>query len=1569
MAVTVNCPGCRTSYPVTEDLLGKKIRCKKCQETFTATAAKSPAGSRAADERITSRRPVRDEADEYDDEDEAPRRNGNGRARPAAKRPPQKSNKGLLIGGIAGGVLLLAGGIGLGVWILNKDDTDNTTSPPVAATPPVSTGTQVVKAPAVDTPSPTTGGAASENNLRTAAAPESEGGLQIVPPKRRPASFKQALIDQAKKSTVLIRCTFEEGLADGSGWVAERHGNEAYIVTNSHVVGMKEPARPQPEKIQVIVNAGLGDMERTFEGKLLALDREEDLAVIRIKGHDLPSAFKIARSNDLQESQLLEIIGFPHGKFLEKELKQGLGVNVGTTVSSRRSSVSRRVLNHDGSVKYIQAEGGADPGNSGGPVVDTNGNVVAVLVAGKPGTTIRFVIPSEYVIQLLHGHVYKVMPGQAVSSGVGIRQPLTALVADPLRRLRSVEADIFVGKKPNGAKGEKSVRDAPPAGKEPQAQDGDGPRTTVALNYDAEHDVPLGDAFRAKAEASLPPVTDDQIYWFQPHYQSKDGTSRWAPAIALEMGRYPVEAKPAHLAYTPKPDMTPGPARRVELESKQLLSFEAEGGGAGGGEQGLSATLTEKTRSVEKNGDAKVRLQYIEVHPSDADESSMFSRAFRGIESMAKGLGVEVTVTKEGRFNNPTPDFANVPQAARPVLRTFNSQIINSLEGMALGLPGKDLQPGDTWDLDSQYTIFVVNGIQNALFKATCTYTGTRIRDGREEAVIEINGQIASTGSSNSGGGGGERSRGSIGGSPGESPGGDTGGSDNSPYDEDGKLKKGFFGVLRGAAVVDVTSGLVTLGRTELAMAVVFPIKLHNPRTNQDVEIKIHAGLGLETTLRRSLTKDPPKPANAYVLLPNQPRGYNTLVESASAGDDVGDASTESVIPQRNTAMPREATDRVKRAAVFVKVHTVDGSDSGRADLPRPEGSGFFAAPGLVLTTSDVVGMLSKTDRPPASIEIVLNAGTGAARAVPGELVAVDHENHIALVRVKGDNFPEPLKVGRSDTLVESQPLTVAGFPEGSDLSKGLAAGLQVAGTTTPVSLRSTMMSRQVPNAIDQTIKYIQLEGGVEVAGDSGGPVVDDKGEVRCVAVASAAGTGLRFGVPAEYITRMLDGYPLEVVPGRAYKDGSTAKQPVDVKFADPLNRVTAVHLDYWLGSDGKARKPSDKEPKPRPDDLKKGSVELTFKPGVRPGEKSAQGEFVLPEPAPGQVCYLQPRFVNGTGSEHWSRGVVYAPDGPPVERKATTLEVKYKAGAVRDVELTTLTRMHYVLLGQDNEIGSPFKVNLSETIGRTSRGTVPIQLEYKNLELDWKKILPQLEEYPQIESALNRAIKPYLELIRGVVSVVTVNRNGKMMQGLVNYARLPLVAQPQFYLFNNQIVSSLQALTFPLPGKDKQVPYGYTWDFPTDLFVAARGKAHGALFKMHFKYAGVRDRGGRQEAVVEISGSLASNPNAKIDSSPDAPAETPAADAEKSVGDFADTGSKKKESTPEESAGTKGLFGVAHGFALIDVQDGFVSHVKLYIDLDAEVKVRDPQTKAEVPVVAGGSMELQLRRRMVGSK
>ena len=181
---------------------------------------------------------------------------------------------------------------------------------------------------------------------------------------------------------------------------------------------------------------------------------------------------------------------------------------------------------------------------------------------------------------------------------------------------------------------------------------------------------------------------------------------------------------------------------------------------------------------------------------------------------------------------------------------------------------------------------------------------------------------------------------------------------------------------------------------------------------------------------------------------------------------------------------------------------------------------------------------------------------------------------------------------------------------------------------------------------------------------------------------------------------------------------------------------------------------------------------------------------------------------------------------------------------------------------------------------------------------------------------------------------------------------------------FNTQILSSLQALTFPLPGKE--VPYGYTWDFPTDLFIISANKTDGAVFNMKFKYLGVRDRGGRQEAVVEIAGSLAGNPNAKGLDATDGKTEPeqPADGAEPNPGEPANPSGFDDPKPPAAKKSKKGLYGVARGYAFVDVRDGFVSEVKLFIDLDVEMTSKDPVTKQDVPVDAGGTMELLLRRR-----
>jgi predicted Zn finger-like uncharacterized protein len=1555
MAVPVICPGCRTSYPVTEDLLGKKIRCKKCQETFTAAVGKATANvRRPADERITTR-PKPAAARYEDDEDDVPQRNGNGRGRPIARPAAKKGGNGLLIGGIVGGVLLLAVGVGLGVWMLGGGE-----EPENAATAsnvlPIGTGLPINPADVAPLPPPTvpkagkTGAPTSE--LKTADAPEKLGFVRDKP---RPNDFRPDMIEKAKKSAVLLTVTTHEGLGNGSGWIAERHGNEAYVITNSHVVGMKEAAKPPPEKIDVCFDAGLPS-ERHLDGKLLALDREEDLAVVRVKDKDLPAALTIAASYDLIESQQLKTMGFPLGSDLARKLKRGLNTgDLLTSVKVRPATVAGRIFNKDGSVKYIQTEGGADPGNSGGAVVDTNGNVVAVVVGGAPGTNMRFVIPSEYVISLLLGRVLKVVPGQAISSGGGATQPIIVSIADPLKRLLKVDAEIFVGAKPDASKGEKPIRAS--GDREPQPNEGDGPRIIAPLNYDPNKPLTLGDSHTALGVATLPPVTPEQVYWFQPHYYAKDGTQRWGEAIVLEMGRYPVEAKPAHLATKYKEDVG-GNVRRLEVDSRQVFGYHVEEVESLGSDLGLKASLTERITSIDpKNGDAKVRIQYLDLHLNDNDTETIIRKQLKGVLEQVKRLRTEVTITKDGKFVHPVPDVHDISLEARPILTTFNRQIIESLEILALSLPGKDLKPGDTWDHGTAYTFTLERNVQNAVMRLTCKFVGTRVRDGREEAVVEISGTVTK-GTANADPNAGDR-RGSRG------PGRRTDGGSESPppdnptsdslTDEDGELKTGLRGFTRGAALVDIATGLVTLARTESDLAVIFPVTVHDPENpRKELNVKAHAGLYLDVTVNRSMNKDAPKVVDVAALLPNQPRVYNPLV-GVGTPTMAESAPANSYMPERNTLMAPEVWDRVKHSAVMIRAER-NGGDGG-------EGSGWFAGPGgIIVTNCHVVGMLNKADRPPEKLTVFIDRGTEGEQRLDAELLAIDRDDDLAIIRAKSGKLPAPMTIGKSTTLNESDRLSVLGFPYGTSLKEGLEQGLGSRDLRTTLKARPTTVSGRVHHA-DRSVKFIQFEGGAD-HGNSGGAIVDSKGEVRAILVAGFDGQELRWGIPSEYADRMLQGYPMEVLPGRSYVDGSIPKQPINIRFTDPLNKLSAVAIDYWIGNPGKPRLAAETKPATVAGDGPRQSAALALKAGERPGEKLANGDFVLPEIPQGQVLWLQSRFTNGTGKEQWGRATAFAPDGPPVERKPVKLEVKHKAGTRRDIELATVTNIYAKQLGGGQREGSPFKVELSENVLAVNKktGTATVNYEYKALELDLKKVVANLEDAPpDLEKNLQRVFAPLLNLIRGLIAIVDVTKDGQMKRPQINVSRLPPPVQPLMILFNKQILTSLQATTFPLPGKE--VPYGYTWDFPTNLFLVSTNKSEAAVFKMKFKYVGVRDRGGRQEAIVQIAGSLtggASPTELDFGDTPSVPAD-PAAPAEPANPSQFD---EPKPPTAPAKRKKKGLYGVANGYAFVDVRDGFVSEVKLFIDLDIETTSKDPITKQEVPVDSGGTMELFLRRR-----
>jgi S1-C subfamily serine protease len=234
--------------------------------------------------------------------------------------------------------------------------------------------------------------------------PKEKGGLTPAttkaappPPKKDKEPADQTtpskeVVDRVKKATVriLVQQRGKKGVGSGSGFVEKE---TRLVLTNAHVVGMKSIADPEP-LINLIVNSGEGDKEYPLDGEVVAVDADNDLAVIRPtllqveRVTPVPDGLVVPKTSAVTELQRLFVFGFP------------LGEAIGAEISIRPTQVTS--LRHEGGkLKRIQVEGGMTFGNSGGPVVDVKGNVVGVAVSGIQNANINFCVPGEMVQQLL----------------------------------------------------------------------------------------------------------------------------------------------------------------------------------------------------------------------------------------------------------------------------------------------------------------------------------------------------------------------------------------------------------------------------------------------------------------------------------------------------------------------------------------------------------------------------------------------------------------------------------------------------------------------------------------------------------------------------------------------------------------------------------------------------------------------------------------------------------------------------------------------------------------------------------------------------------------------------------------------------------------------------------------------------------------------------------------------------------------------------------------------------------------------------------------------------------------
>jgi len=191
------------------------------------------------------------------------------------------------------------------------------------------------------------------------------------------SSFSDAsrlLANYVGPSVVSIRTSGSRGEGQGSGVIVD---SEGYVVTNFHVV---EFARS--------VELQLSDGRRGV-ATVVGADPLVDLAVLKTEMGNLTAA-KWGDSDELDVGEMVWALGSPYG--LQKSITFGI-----VSAKERRGIPSQRHRRPSVYQEFLQTDAAVNPGNSGGPLVNVDGEIVGINTAiyGHAYSGISFSIPSS----------------------------------------------------------------------------------------------------------------------------------------------------------------------------------------------------------------------------------------------------------------------------------------------------------------------------------------------------------------------------------------------------------------------------------------------------------------------------------------------------------------------------------------------------------------------------------------------------------------------------------------------------------------------------------------------------------------------------------------------------------------------------------------------------------------------------------------------------------------------------------------------------------------------------------------------------------------------------------------------------------------------------------------------------------------------------------------------------------------------------------------------------------------------------------------------------------------------
>ncbi len=167
--------------------------------------------------------------------------------------------------------------------------------------------------------------------------------------------------------------------AQGTGFIINQQGGSDYVVTNAHVLA--DNSGNLASGIRVITSS-----QKTISAQFIGYNGTLDIALLKVSGNS--PALTLGDSNNIQIGDKVVAIGNPLG--LQFSASEGI-----------ISAVHRTGIN--GLPYYIQTDTALNPGNSGGPLIDKNGNVIGINnFKISSGENLGFALESNYIKQAVN---------------------------------------------------------------------------------------------------------------------------------------------------------------------------------------------------------------------------------------------------------------------------------------------------------------------------------------------------------------------------------------------------------------------------------------------------------------------------------------------------------------------------------------------------------------------------------------------------------------------------------------------------------------------------------------------------------------------------------------------------------------------------------------------------------------------------------------------------------------------------------------------------------------------------------------------------------------------------------------------------------------------------------------------------------------------------------------------------------------------------------------------------------------------------------------------------------------